>query len=395
MKNTILILALVLFKNLCYSQETVNYTSWYDEERAKISTVWSEIYSKKDNEYKYHGECKEYYFNGQLESVGNFKYDMPDGIWKNYYDNGNLESVGEYYGWRKMAKKKKGKWKFYYRKSGNIKSLQNYADNKLEGEFIEYYKNGQIKIEGFYSNGKPEGRATSYYINGQIKGKYSYLNGKEEGLRKIYHENGQIKSECSYSKGELNGFGKDYFENGQIEIEYSNLNGELVGLYREYSEIGEIKREIDFDLAKGTKYLTGDEVEINYDKAKELLLKSGRRGNKVAEYRLGFMYANGMGVSKNYEIAYKWYAKSCSKNYYEACLNLGVLILSKEGSVIEEMNSTGTTEADNKRYDELAEKRIEIYKKALPFLEKAYLGNKSLEGLEETIRTLKNHINKN
>ncbi|TGV02748.1 hypothetical protein [Flavivirga rizhaonensis] len=395
MKNTILILALVLFYNLCYSQEIRELKMYYDENKARLSQVWREIYSPNDNEYKYHGECKEYHTNGQLESIGNFEYDMPLGIWKNYYDNGNLESVGEYYGWRKMAKNKKGEWKFYYKKSGKLKSIENYVNNNLDGKFIKYHENSQVDIEGFYRNGKPEGKATSYHINGKIKGKYSYVNGKEEGLREIYYENGQLESETLYLNGELHGSSKEYFKNGQLQTEYSYLNGQLVGVYKKYSEIGKLISERDFDLEKGKDYLVGNKVEKNYYKAKKLILKSANRENVDAMYCLGLIYAEGMGEEKNYEIAYKWYEKSCNENYYVACLNLGILILSKQDSIIEEMNSTGTTEADNKRYDELINDRLNVYKEALPFLEKAFLGNNSFEGLEDTINTLKSHIKKN
>ena len=35
------------------------------------------------------------------------------------------------------------------------------------------------------------------------------------------------------------------------------------------------------------------------------------------------------------------------------------------------MNNLGTSSADNKKYDELKEKRTELYKEAIPHLEKA------------------------
>lgn len=69
-----------------------------------------------------------------------------------------------------------------------------------------------------------------------------------------------------------------------------------------------------------------------------------------------------------------------AKGYYEKALqikpdytdvhnNMAVLILSQEQDIIEEMNALGNSAADNKKYDELKEKRSQLYKDAIPYLE--------------------------
>ncbi len=63
-------------------------------------------------------------------------------------------------------------------------------------------------------------------------------------------------------------------------------------------------------------------------------------------------------------------------------LNLGAVILDADADLVEEMNSLGNSSADNKRYDELRAKRVEMYKEAIPYIEKA------LE-LEPTVETAK------
>ncbi|HET8754105.1 MAG TPA: tetratricopeptide repeat protein [Salinimicrobium sp.] len=52
-----------------------------------------------------------------------------------------------------------------------------------------------------------------------------------------------------------------------------------------------------------------------------------------------------------------------------ARVNLAFVILSEEAPLIEQMNQLGTTAADNKKYDQLAEQRREIFRKALPHLQ--------------------------
>ncbi len=52
-----------------------------------------------------------------------------------------------------------------------------------------------------------------------------------------------------------------------------------------------------------------------------------------------------------------------------ARMNIAAVILSKEREIIDEMNGLGMSKEDNKRYDELAEERKDIYREAIPYLE--------------------------
>lgn len=54
----------------------------------------------------------------------------------------------------------------------------------------------------------------------------------------------------------------------------------------------------------------------------------------------------------------------------DARLNIAAAILSREAAIVEEMNTLGMSKADTQKYDELSEKRSQIYTDALPYLEK-------------------------
>lgn len=64
-------------------------------------------------------------------------------------------------------------------------------------------------------------------------------------------------------------------------------------------------------------------------------------------------------------------------DYEVALINIAALKLSEEEKIVDEMNSLGTSSADNKKYDELRKQRESIYKEVLPYLEKAYKINPS------------------
>ncbi|MCJ7756853.1 MAG: tetratricopeptide repeat protein, partial [Gillisia sp.] len=73
----------------------------------------------------------------------------------------------------------------------------------------------------------------------------------------------------------------------------------------------------------------------------------------------------------NIEAAIKYYNKALELNpkLTEARLNIAAAILSGESAIVEQMNSLGLSKADAKKYDELAEQRKGLYRKALPYLE--------------------------
>jgi len=48
-----------------------------------------------------------------------------------------------------------------------------FANNKLNGKYIEYYNNGDVKLKGSYTNGKPSGIWAIYDMRGlQKQGSY-------------------------------------------------------------------------------------------------------------------------------------------------------------------------------------------------------------------------------
>jgi tetratricopeptide (TPR) repeat protein len=91
----------------------------------------------------------------------------------------------------------------------------------------------------------------------------------------------------------------------------------------------------------------------------------------------------------NKEEAIKYYEKALELNpeYEAALINIAVLKLSGEDALVEEMNSLGNSKADNQKYDELKQKRSDIYTETLPYLERAL---KLKPDSQEVVRTLMN-----
>lgn len=91
--------------------------------------------------------------------------------------------------------------------------------------------------------------------------------------------------------------------------------------------------------------------------------------NAELQYNLGVI----AGESGDNEAAKKYYDKviELDPSYINAYINMSALILNSEKAIVDEMNGLGTSAADDKRYDELREKRQNLYKTAVPYLDKA------------------------
>lgn len=70
------------------------------------------------------------------------------------------------------------------------------------------------------------------------------------------------------------------------------------------------------------------------------------------------------------ESAKSYYQKAIDldPNYINAQINMAALILDGEEAIVDEMNNLGTSAADDRKYDELKEKRQQVYRDAIPYL---------------------------
>ncbi|MBS9776002.1 MAG: toxin-antitoxin system YwqK family antitoxin [Fusobacterium sp.] len=87
--------------------------------------------------------------------------------------------------------KANGKWINFY-KNGNLKSIRNWKDGKLNGKYIIYLENGNKVSEVHYTNGKENGKYILFYPNGQLRIEGQYIEGKPVGTWKYFSEDGKL-----------------------------------------------------------------------------------------------------------------------------------------------------------------------------------------------------------
>ena len=92
------------------------------------------------------------------------------------------------------------------------------------------------------------------------------------------------------------------------------------------------------------------------------------------------------GMSYSSTISYYEKSIQLDPNNENSYLNLVALILDGEQDIVNEMNTLGTSRADNLKYDELKELRENLYMQCVPILSELI----SINNNTEAIRTLMN-----
>ena len=75
----------------------------------------------------------------------------------------------------------------------------------------------------------------------------------------------------------------------------------------------------------GARYLNGEGVEQDYEKAKYYLERAADKNHSHALYDLGYMYLYGIGVEKDYMMAYDYFERSKDVGFVPAYFIIGLM----------------------------------------------------------------------
>ncbi|NQZ45047.1 MAG: tetratricopeptide repeat protein [Flavobacteriaceae bacterium] len=124
------------------------------------------------------------------------------------------------------------------------------------------------------------------------------------------------------------------------------------------------------------------------DKFKELMAKASEMApdNPDLLYNIGVINME----QGNLEEARAAYLKALEvdPNYVNAQLNLSTSYVNEGNSLIDEMNTLGTSRADTQRYDELKQKKDDLFLEGAKVLEEALLKNPDNEGILAQLKNI-------
>jgi len=202
------------------------------------------------------------------------------------------------------------------------------------------------------------GVQTEYYATNITTGKEEVL---DKSLRDLY-----VSKKSHIKPGQRESESKKAEITKNIALIYLNQgkNDEALAAIKDARAVDPDNSTLILTEAN-TQYKLGNVVE--YEKLiKEAVSKDPN--NKDLLYNLGVIATNAGKIAEAKEYYEK--ALKIDPNYINALTNMASLVLSKEEVIIEEMNGLGSSAKDDKRYDELKGQRMDLYKSAIPYLEK-------------------------
>jgi len=169
-------------------------TTYYNKHYGKPSL---EIMMKKG---KRNGKMTRYYFNGNIEVVAHYKYDIQDGLYQEYDLKGNplLEC---YY----VNGKKTGSYITYHEK-GMIREKGEFKDDLFNGKWEYFDERGLPVGEGNFDNGA--GYLIGYDQKGQLSRITHYKNNMKDGKDIFFASNGDTLKIAIYSEDRLQWLGE-------------------------------------------------------------------------------------------------------------------------------------------------------------------------------------------
>ena len=116
---------------------------------------------------------------------------------------------------------------YYY--NGYLKNISNFKNGELEGKFLSYYDNNVLMEEINYQNGLMEGERILYWNNGNVKEKNILKKGAIIGKSEFYYANGSLRKIISFDiNGRRDGDWIDYYPDGEIKLKVVYVSGKVL-----------------------------------------------------------------------------------------------------------------------------------------------------------------------
>jgi tetratricopeptide (TPR) repeat protein len=231
-------------------------------------------------------------------------------------------------------------------------AASNLVQGKAYDKAVKYYK--ELMDMNF------DGSRTEYYATYKSSGEQERFETKD--FRDLSIKSGEYENPVEkISKSKRPEIAKNialiYIQEGKKEKALNAVDEALA----------ENKNDPALLQAKADIYYEMDDIE-KYDEIMKKIVEQ-RPDDPNLYYNLG------VASEKNdkAEDAKKYYKKAIELNpeFVNAYINLSTAILSEEKEIVKQMNELGMSDADQKKYDKLKEKKKKFYEEALPYLKKA------------------------
>ncbi|MBA4154515.1 hypothetical protein [Flavobacterium sp.] len=254
-------------------------------------------------------------------------------------------------------------------KEGTEKLYQAYRISPKDTVYLYYAANGAIRTKDYdtaieylkqLKDLNYTGKATEYFATDKATKAETSFGTKAE--RDLYIKAGTHEKPREEKVPSVR---------GEVYRNYSILLAEKGQVDKALLEIQAARKlypnDMDFVLIEADFYSRKGDVENYVRIIKEASDKNPKDADLV--YNLGVAY-----TKMNNEVeATKYFKKTIEMkpDYVNAYINLANFKIDEQSRIFEEMNSLGNSSAENKKYNELMDKKNKLLEEALPYLETA------------------------
>lgn len=119
----------------------------------------------------------------------------------------------------------------------------------------------------------------------------------------------------SGSTGAMNNIGNFFLHGKGVEKDYDKA-------FAWYQKATELSGNAAAECSLGMCYQYGYGTKIDYEKARSFYEASAKQGLGLAYYRMGLLYEQGLGVTKDVRMAKQYFGEALHRGYREAALKL-------------------------------------------------------------------------
>jgi len=254
-------------------------------------------------------------------------------------------------------------------KEGTEKLYQAYRISPKDTVYLYYAANGAIRTKDYdtaieylkqLKDLNYTGKATEYFATDKATKAETSFGTKAE--RDLYIKAGTHEKPREEKVPSVR---------GEVYRNYSILLAEKGQVDKALLEIQAARKlypnDMDFVLIEADFYNRKGDVENYVRIIKEASDKNPKDSDLV--YNLGVAY-----TKMNNEVeATKYFKKTIEMkpDYVNAYINLANFKIDEQSRIFEEMNSLGNSSAENKKYNELMDKKNKLLEEAIPYLETA------------------------
>ena len=152
--------------------------------------------NQKNAEGQKVGKWKGYYNDGSVRYVGQFKNDLPFGVFYHYYGDGKLQT-------KMIYRTPTVVFTSMFYSTGEKLAEGKYIDKLKDSTWVTFGAEDKVVERGDYEMGKKVGVWRTYYLSGKISAEMNYYHNQKDGPYRMFYENGKVKDSSNFVAGKL------------------------------------------------------------------------------------------------------------------------------------------------------------------------------------------------